>query len=131
MLLEVSRCWNIVEGFKSQYARDQETELSLEEYLDLWKRDPMAYASPAERMLAAIGEPEIVDTRNDLRLSRLFSNRVIRRYPAFKEFFGMEDVISQIVSFFQACCAGPGRTQADPLSARAGGRREIPPSRSV
>ena len=65
---------NIVEGFKSQYAKEQESELSLEEYLNLAKRDPMAYASPAERMLAAIGEPEIVDTRNDPRLSRLFSN---------------------------------------------------------
>ncbi|WP_094849131.1 PrkA family serine protein kinase [Bordetella genomosp. 9] len=97
---------NIVEGFKSQYAREQETELSLEEYLNLCKRDPMVYASPAERMLAAIGEPELVDTRNDLRLSRLFSNRVIRRYPAFKEFFGMEDVIAQIVSFFKHAAQG-------------------------
>ena len=48
---------NIVEGFKLQYAREQESELSLEEYLNLAKSDPMAYASPAERMLAAIGEP--------------------------------------------------------------------------
>src|SRR3546814_8908942 len=59
---------NIVEGFKSLYAKDQETELSLEEYLALAKQDPMAYASPAERMLAAIGEPELVDSRNDPRL---------------------------------------------------------------
>ena len=52
-------------------------------------------------MLAAIGEPEVVDTRNDPRLSRLFSNRTIRRYPAFQEFYGMEDVIGQIVAFFK------------------------------
>ena len=55
---------SILEGFKSQYAREQESELSLEEFLDLAKRDPMVYASPAERMLAAIGEPELIDTRN-------------------------------------------------------------------
>ncbi|EWM47285.1 prkA AAA domain protein [Bordetella holmesii 35009] len=97
---------SILEGFKSQYARDQETELSLEEYLTLAKQDPMAYASPAERMLAAIGEPELVDTRNDSRLSRLFSNRMIRRYPAFREFYGMEDVIDQIVSFFKHAAQG-------------------------
>lgn len=97
---------NIVEGFKSQYAKTQETELSLEEYLDLARRDPMTYASAAERMLAAIGEPELVDTRNDPRLSRLFSNRLIRRYPAFKEFFGMEDVIDQIVAFFKHAAQG-------------------------
>ena len=97
---------NIVEGFKSQYAREQQSELSLEEYLDLAKRDPMAYASPAERMLAAIGEPEVIDTRNDPRLSRLFSNRTIRRYPAFQEFYGMEDVIAQIVAFFKHAAQG-------------------------
>ncbi len=97
---------NIVEGFKSQYAREQESELSLEEYLNLAKSDPMAYASPAERMLAAIGEPEVVDTRNDPRLSRLFSNRTIRRYPAFQEFYGMEDVIGQIVAFFKHAAQG-------------------------
>ena len=66
----------------------------------------MAYASPAERMLAAIGEPEVVDTRNDPRLSRLFSNRTIRRYPAFQEFYGMEDVIGQIVAFFKHAAQG-------------------------
>ncbi|NYE24707.1 serine protein kinase [Pigmentiphaga litoralis] len=80
--------------------------MSLEDYLNLAKRDPMAYSSSAERMLAAIGEPEIVDTRNDPRLSRLFSNRVIKRYPAFKEFFGMEDVIAQIVAFFKHAAQG-------------------------
>ena len=57
-------------------------------------------------MLAAIGEPEIVDTRNDPRLSRLFSNRVIKRYPAFAEFYGLEDVIAQIVSFFKHAAQG-------------------------
>ncbi|ETH86519.1 PrkA AAA domain protein, partial [Bordetella pertussis STO1-CNMC-0004] len=97
---------SILEGFKSHYARDQETELSLEEYLSLAKQDPMAYASPAERMLAAIGEPELIDTRNDPRLSRLFSNRLVRRYPAFKEFYGLEDVIDQIVAFFKHAAQG-------------------------
>ncbi|WP_170235384.1 PrkA family serine protein kinase [Verticiella sediminum] len=97
---------NLIEGFKSQYARSQEVEMSLQEYLDLCKQDPMAFASSAERMLAAIGEPEVVDTRNDPRLSRLFSNRLIRRYPAFREFYGMEDAISQIVAFFKHAAQG-------------------------
>ena len=52
--------------------------MSLEEYLDLCKRDPMAYATAAERMLAAIGEPEVVDTRHDPRLSRIFGNKMIK-----------------------------------------------------
>ncbi|MGA2551808.1 MAG: PrkA family serine protein kinase [Burkholderiaceae bacterium] len=97
---------NIVAGYKSQYVKSLEEDMSLEEYLALAKRNPMVYASPAERMLAAIGEPETIDTRNDPRLSRLFSNRPIRRYPAFEEFFGMEDVIGQIVAFFKHAAQG-------------------------
>ena len=64
------------------------------------------YATAAERMLAGIGEPELVDTRNDPRLARIFSNRVIKRYPAFREFYGMEDAIEQIVAFFKHAAQG-------------------------
>jgi serine protein kinase len=46
------------------------------------------------------------DTRNDPRLSRIFSNRTIRRYPAFREFYGLEDVIAQIVAFFKHAAQG-------------------------
>ncbi|MDR3418156.1 MAG: PrkA family serine protein kinase [Nevskia sp.] len=92
--------------FKTQYLQSRDEEMSLEDYLNLCKRDPLAYASAAERMLAAIGEPELVDTRNDQRLSRIFSNRTIRRYPAFREFYGMEDVIAQIVAFFKHAAQG-------------------------
>ncbi|EIT70361.1 MULTISPECIES: PrkA family serine protein kinase [Hydrocarboniphaga] len=96
----------LLNSFREQYLKGREEEFSLEEYLQLCKSDPLAYASPAERMLAAIGEPELIDTRNDPRLSRLFANRVIRRYPAFREFFGMEDVIAQVVAFFKHAAQG-------------------------
>jgi len=96
----------LVEGFKAKYSATQDADMSLEEYLQLCRRDPGAYASAAERMLAAIGEPELVDTRHDPRLSRLFSNRVIKRYPAFQEFYGMEDAIAQIVAFFKHAAQG-------------------------
>src|SRR5271156_968267 len=89
----------IFDSFKQQFLQSRDEEMSLEEYLRLCKRDPLAYSSAAERMLAAIGAPELVDTRNDPRLSRIFSNRTIRRYPAFREFYGLEDVIAQIVAF--------------------------------
>jgi len=92
--------------YRERYESAQEDEMSLQDYLDLCRSDPLTCASPAERMLAAIGEPELVDTRNDLRLSRLFSNRMIRRYPAFDEFYGMEEVIEQIVSFFRHAAQG-------------------------
>src|SRR5262252_145481 len=96
----------LLEDYRSNYSATQEAELGLEEYLALCKRDPSVYATAAERMLAGIGEPELIDTRNDQRLGRIFGNRVIRRYPAFREFFGMEDAIEQIVSFFKHAAQG-------------------------
>jgi len=97
---------NLFEGFKAQFAQSQQSDMSLAEYLELCRDDPMAYASAAERMLAAIGEAEMVDTRQDPRLSRLFGNRIIPRYPAFNEFYGMEDAIAQIVAFFRHAAQG-------------------------
>ncbi len=96
----------IFNQYAARYERSREEELSLQEYLDLCRDDPAAYASPAERMLAAIGEPELVDTRRDPRLSRIFSNKLIRIYPAFREFYGMEETIEQIVSYFRHAAQG-------------------------
>jgi serine protein kinase len=93
-------------NFVARYARTREEELSIDEYLAECKRNPLAYATAAERMLKAIGEPELVDTRNDPRLSRLFANKVIKRYPAFAEFYGMEDAIEQVVSYFRHAAQG-------------------------
>ena len=97
---------SIFSHYQSRYEALQEEEYSLQEYLDLCKQDSTAYATAAERMLKAIGEPEIVDTARDPRMSRIFSNKVIRRYPAFSEFYGMEDSIEQIVSFFRHAAQG-------------------------
>jgi serine protein kinase len=81
-------------------------DLTLEEYLKECKSDSKVYASPAERMLDAIGSPESVSTKDDPRLSRIHSNKVIKRYPAFSEFYGMEDTIEQLVSFFKHAAQG-------------------------
>ena len=97
---------SIFSHYQSRYETLKEEEFSLQEYLDLCKREPMAYATGAERLLWAIGEPELVDTSRDPRLSRIFSNKVIRRYPAFSEFYGMEDAIEQIVSFLRHSAQG-------------------------
>ena len=51
--------------YQSRFEAAQEEEMSVREYLDLCRSDPTAYASVAERMLMAIGEPELVDTRLD------------------------------------------------------------------
>ncbi|BEH15684.1 MULTISPECIES: PrkA family serine protein kinase [Marinobacter] len=97
---------SILQHFKDRYASTQEEEYSLEEYLEICKKDPTAYSTAAERMLIAIGEPELIDTSRDPRLSRIFSNKVIKRYPEFSEFYGMEEAVENIVSFFRHAAQG-------------------------
>ncbi|WP_370291818.1 PrkA family serine protein kinase [Thalassolituus sp.] len=97
---------SVFSRFQDRYRQTQEEVMSLQDYLDLCKQDPTVYASAAERMLTAIGEPEIIDTSKDLRLSRIFSNKVIKRYPAFSEFYGMEEAVENIVAYFRHAAQG-------------------------
>jgi serine protein kinase len=97
---------NIFTRYQKQYVAHQPEEMTIQEYLDLCKTDHTAYASAGERMLLAIGEPEQINTKNDPRLSRIFTNRIIKRYPAFNEFYGIEDVIEQIVAYFKHAAQG-------------------------
>ena len=97
---------DVIGNLKARYERLSSEEMSLEDYLAECKRNPLAYATAAERMLKAIGEPTSIDTRNDPRLSRIFANKVIKVYPAFAEFYGMEDAIEQVVSYFRHAAQG-------------------------
>jgi serine protein kinase len=98
---------SIFEKYKDRYEERQAEEFDIQEYLAACKEDPSMYATAAERMLTAIGDPVIVDTRKDDRLSRIFTNRKIKTYPqAFSDFYGMEDTIEQIVSFFKHAAQG-------------------------
>lgn len=97
---------SIFNHYQTRYEDAQQEEYSLQEYLNLCKEDPAVYASAAERLLIAIGNPELVDTSQDTRLSRIFSNKVIKRYAEFHDFYGMEECIEQIVSFFRHAAQG-------------------------
>lgn len=97
---------DLFQTFADRYEARREVDLTLEAYLDLCRKDPSVYASAHERMLEAIGEPEIIDTAKDPRLSRIFLNRTIKVYPAFAEFYGMEDTIERIVGFFRHAAQG-------------------------
>ena len=96
----------IFEHYKTRYESTTQEKMSLTDYLELCKQDPLAYASASERMLSAIGEPELIDTARDPRLSRIFSNKVMKRYPAFSEFYGNEEAIENIVSYFRHAAQG-------------------------
>lgn len=98
---------SIFKRYQDRYEERQEKVMSIQDYLTLCKTDRGAYANAQERMLMAIEDPEVIDTRKDDRLSRIFSNRKIRTYPkAFADFYGMEDTIEQIVAFFKHAAQG-------------------------
>jgi serine protein kinase len=92
-------CSNLFESRK-------QTEMSLRDYLTQCRDDPTTFANAAERMLAAIGEPEVIDTSTDPRLGRIFMNRSIKRYSTFSDFYGMEETIERIVGFFKHAAQG-------------------------
>jgi serine protein kinase len=97
---------DLFQSFARGYEARRDTEMSLSEYLEACRDEPLMYASAAERILEAIGKPEFVDTAKDPRLGRVFMNRTIRVYPAFAEFYGMEETIERIVSFFRHAAQG-------------------------
>ncbi|MBY3181521.1 PrkA family serine protein kinase [Rhizobium leguminosarum bv. viciae 248] len=97
---------SVFDAFTRSYDARRETDMSISEYLDLCKKEPLAYANATERLLAAIGEAQMVDTARDTRLGRIFMNRTIRIYPAFVGFHGMEETIERIVSFFRHAAQG-------------------------
>ena len=92
---------DVFSEYAETYQTRKESEMGLMEYLDLCGSDPMAFASAAERMVSAIGDPDVVDTSRDPRLGRIFMNRTIKVYPAFHDFFGMEDTIERLVGYPQ------------------------------
>ena len=115
----------LLEEFRSNYSATQDEELGLEEYLELCKREPAAYASPAERMLAGIGEPELVDTRNDPAPWPDFRQP---RHPALP---GVQRVLRNggrdrpDRRVLQARGAGARGEETDPLSAGTRWRRQV------
>jgi serine protein kinase len=92
--------------FARTFEARSEIDMSMAEYLESCRGDPMRYANAAERLLAAIGEPQMIDTAKDPRLGRIFLNRTLRIYPAFVGFHGMEETIERIVAFFRHAAQG-------------------------
>ena len=92
--------------FSSAYARERREAMSLNDFLEGCRDSPGMMASASERMISAIGEPTVVDTSKDPRLGRIFLNRTIKLYPSMVGFFGMEDTIQRVVSYFQHAAQG-------------------------
>jgi len=97
---------DLFDNYTKAFESRRETLMTVQEYLEGCKKDPLMFAGPHERLLAAIGEPEMIDTSRDPRLGRIHSNRTIRIYPRFSEFYGMEETIERIVAFFRQGAQG-------------------------
>jgi len=97
---------DVFDIFSRDYVRERFETMSLRDWLLAARDDKMLYATPAERMVAAIGEPDFVDTAQDPRMGRLFFNRTLKVYKAFDGFFGMEDTIERIVGYFKHAAQG-------------------------
>src|SRR5881392_2378420 len=97
---------SLFNAFARSFEARSQSDISISEYLESCRGDPMRYANAAERILAAIGEPQMIDTAKDQRLGRIFLNRTMRVYPAFAGFYGMEETIERIVSFFRHAAQG-------------------------
>ena len=96
----------IFDLYVERYATQKHAALDLKSYLEGCREDPMMYASASERMMAAIGEPKIIDTSRDERLGRIFMNRSVKVYPTFSDFYGLEETIERIVSYFRHAAQG-------------------------
>jgi serine protein kinase len=93
-------------SFRDSFARAQDEEMGLEDFLQYCKADRMAYASAHECVLEAIGKPKLLNTAEDPRLSRIFQNRVIQTWDTFSEFHGMEDTLMSLYAYFLHAAQG-------------------------
>ncbi|PBB96947.1 PrkA family serine protein kinase [Mesorhizobium sp. WSM3862] len=97
---------DVFDLFSEIYSNAAQEDMSLQQYLLGCREDKSMYASAPERMVEAIGEPNLVDTSKDERLGRIFSNRTIKVYPSFSDFYGMEDTIERIAGYFRYASQG-------------------------
>ncbi len=97
---------SILDKFQGGYQAKDVDDISLVQYFNLCKKDKMNYATAPERMLKAIGTPTLVDTSKDARLGRIHLNRTIAVYPAFEDFYGMEEAVEKIVAYYTHAAQG-------------------------
>ncbi len=97
---------DVFDLFSEIYQHAAQEEMSLQQYLLACREDKSMYASAPERMVAAIGEPKLIDTSKDERLGRIFANKTIKLYASFADFYGMEDTIERIAGYFRYASQG-------------------------
>lgn len=102
--------FSIFDQLSADYSarQTQKNRLTLEEYLEEAKNHPELYATPWERLLKAIGDPQIIDFSLEPNLRNVFGEqgRGVTRYKAFDDFYGIEEPIQKIVDFIRSAAQG-------------------------
>jgi serine protein kinase len=93
-------------------SRRTEEVMTVDQYLEEAKTNRRIYQSSHAAMVESFGKPELIDTHSDVRLSRIYENRLLRTFPAFsRDFYGMYGVIDQIYSYFLSASQGTAERQ--------------------
>jgi serine protein kinase len=116
---------SLFNAFARSYEARSETDMPMTEYLESCRGDPMRYANAAERLLAAIGEPQMIDTAKDPPPWPYLYEPHHARLPGLRRIPRHGRSHRAHCRVLPACRSGSGRAQANPLSARPGRRRQI------
>ncbi len=118
---ERTACHEYIRSLSPALRAAKDEEFTLQEFLTICRQDRSAYANAAERLLMAIGEPVMVDTALEPRLSVSFQTGLSHAIRHLKSFTVWKTPLSR--SFpTSSMPPGAGREETDPLSAGAGGR---------
>jgi len=93
----------ILQRMKQKNQEQKSEILSVGKWLELCRENPGTYADFADRELAAIGDPQIVDTKisTDERERRFHGAQKIARYAPFSKFYDAEGIITKIVDYLK------------------------------
>ncbi|MBI1326154.1 MAG: PrkA family serine protein kinase [Alphaproteobacteria bacterium] len=98
---------NLVAKYTANENKRKQETVTVEEYLNICKTDPTAYAEAHERLLKAFGDERLVDTsKASQEKARIHFNRTIAEYDTFTDFYGMEETIQRIAGFLKNAAMG-------------------------
>ncbi len=95
-----------LERYKQKYTTVDKA-IPLFDYLEECKTNKDMYLNVAERLLKAIGDPVIINTKDDPVLGRLYNNTKLKTYPSISQnYLGQYGVIADVVSFLRNSARG-------------------------
>lgn len=92
---------------KEKQQQKQPETLTLDAWLDRCKTDKLAYGNVTDKLLATLGQPQVVDTKlSDAQERAVYGGEKITRFDAFKDFYDAERIVNQIVQYLQSGAKG-------------------------